>query len=311
MSNTNNVPDLLSYPATLGKDVAQGQHYMLIDSYESQNAADFENSGTRKSSIALYIPPAALTTTISQSYEGLKGGRTLIAGAQLSGAGDGSQNVELGSFVKQGLQGLLSKPQAVADFQAATRGLARNNHMALIYRGPGEFRTHTFNFSFWPKTQQEAKTVRDIIQDFKLGSTPRISGFTDAATDITKLRAPYFAAPRHWQIKFCMGNMTATRSATGENPYLFKIGRSVITTMTVNHDPDSVVGFHNDGSPVHSTLAVTFQEIEYVLNTVDTISAVHQTQIDAAEQEAGQQTSVGSSVPSEPRVGPPMSSRVK
>ena len=37
--------------------------------------------------------------------------------------------------------------------------------------------------------------------------------------------------------------------------------------MTVNHDPDSVVGFHPDGSPVHSTLAVTFQEISYFLSS--------------------------------------------
>ena len=301
MASNNNVPELLSYPATLGKDVAQGQHYMLIDSYESKNAADFEGSGTRKSSIALYIPPAALTTTISQSYEGLKGGRTLIAGAQLTGAGDGGQNVELGSFVKQGLQGLLSKPQAVADFQSATRGLARNNHMALIYRGPGEFRTHTFNFSFWPKTQTESRTVRKIIEDFKLGSTPRLSGFTDAATDITKLRAPYFAAPRHWQIKFCLGKL----AAAGENPYLFKIARSVITTMTINHDPDSVVGFHKDGSPVHSTVSVTFQEIEYVINSVDRIDAAYQTQIDAAENQANQVTSAGSSVPDNPPSGKP------
>ena len=95
-------------------------------------------------------------------------------------------------------------------------------------------------------------------------------------------------------------------AAAGENPYLFKIGRSVITTMTVNHDPDSVVGFHGDGSPVHSTLAVTFQEIEYVLNTVDRISAVHKKQIDAAENEANRVTTAGSSSPDNPPSGNPM-----
>ena len=264
-NNTNNTPEWLSYPATLGQEVAQGQHYMLIDSYESRTAADFEATGKRLSSIALYIPPGALTTTISQSYEGLKGGRTLIGGAQATGAGGGTQNVELGSFVKQGLQGLLSKPQAAADFMSATQGLARNNHMALIYRGPGEFRQHTFNFSFWPKSEAESKAVKDIIADFKKGSTPKLAGLTKDATDITKLRSPYFAAPRHWEIKFCKGIGSSGRTP-GENIYLFKIGRSVITTMTINHDPDSVVGFHNDGSPVHSTLAITFQEIEYVIS---------------------------------------------
>jgi len=279
-------PNWITYPLTLGKEVAQGQHYMLIDSYKALNAADFEGDGKRLSSIALYIPPGALTTTISQSYEGLKGGRTLIAGAQLAG-GEGGQNVGLGSFVKQGLQGILAKPQAAADFLTATKGLARNNHMALVYRGPGEFRQHTFNFSFWPKNTQERDAVQNIIKDFKLGSTPRLAGLTESATDITKLRAPYFAAPRHWEIKFCMGGRAGAR-ADGQNKYLFKIGRSVITTMTINHDPDSVVGFHEDGSPVHSTLAVTFQEIEYVVNTVDPVSDILNNDAKAQEEKVSQ-----------------------
>ena len=62
-----NIPDLISYPESLGKDVAQGQHYMLIDSYETKSAVDKEGTGTRKSSIALYIPPGALRTTIGQT----------------------------------------------------------------------------------------------------------------------------------------------------------------------------------------------------------------------------------------------------
>ena len=290
-NNTNNTPQWLSYPATLGKEVAQGQHYMLIDSYKALNAADFEATGTRLSSIALYIPPGALTTTISQSYEGLKGGRTLIGGAQVTGAGGGTQNVELGSFVKQGLQGLLSKPQAAADFMSATQGLARNNHMALIYRGPGEFRQHTFNFSFWPKSEAESKAVRDIITDFKKGSTPQLAGLTESATDITKLRAPYFAAPRHWEIKFCKG-LGSSASAPGENKYLFQIGRSVITTMTINHDPDSVVGFHKiTGAPVHSTLAITFQEIEYVINETEIDSDYNKQALEAKKSAMEQKLS--------------------
>ena len=63
--------------------------------------------------------------------------------------------------------------------------------------------------------------------------------------------------------------------SAGENPYLFQIQRSVITTMTINHDPDGVVGFHSDGVPVHTSLALTFQELEYVINEKDPISAAH------------------------------------
>ena len=46
------------------------------------------------------------------------------------------------------------------------------------------------------------------------------------------------------------------------NDFLFKVGKSVITAMDVNHDPNSTVSLHSDGSPVQTTLSLTFQEIE-------------------------------------------------
>ena len=34
--------------------------------------------------------------------------------------------------------------------------------------------------------------------------------------------------------------------------------------MQVNHDPEGIVSFHPDGSPVHTTLTLSFKEIELV-----------------------------------------------
>ena len=278
------MPNLLSYPASLGKDVAQGQHYMLIDSYESSSAVDQEGSGTRMSSIALYIPPGNLTTTIGQNYAGLEGGVKMAAMGMREGAG-------MGSFLADSFKTAISKPKLVQDFNAAGFGMARNAHMALVYRGPQEFRTHAFTFEFWPKSVEETKTVDDIVRDFRLGSTPRTGR---KSTDSDKLMAPFFHAPRQWEIKFCMGtkkpkigNMPGRKkgieeAGAGENPYLFQIQRSVITTMTINHDPDGVVGFHADGSPVHTRLGVTFQELEYVINEVDPVSDAHKANVEKA-----------------------------
>ena len=278
MAANNNSPVLMSYPASLGSDVAQGQHYMIIDSYESSSAVDKEGSGTRRSSIALYIPPGSLQTTIGQNYNALEGGTTKAALAGKGGIG-------VGSFLSEAAQSVLAKPKIVADFQTAAFGLAKNNHMALVYRGPADFRTHTFNFSFWPKTKDETKEVSNIIKDFKMGSTPRMAGLDKKST---KLMAPYFSAPRQWEIKFCKGasgiSQDTGQHSAGENPYLFKIGRSVITTMTINHDPDTLVGFHDDGAPVHSTLAITFQELEYVISE-DPVSEQLETNMKEAEEQ--------------------------
>ena len=64
------------FPSTLYSEVAAGQHYMLINSYESHNAI---TSGSPLSSIALYIPPNSLQTTYGANYEGLNSGA--LAGA--------------------------------------------------------------------------------------------------------------------------------------------------------------------------------------------------------------------------------------
>ena len=42
--------------------------------------------------------------------------------------------------------------------------------------------------------------------------------------------------------------------------------------MSVNHDPNSTISFHKDGSPVQTTLTLTFQEIELQYSD-DTVSA--------------------------------------
>ena len=285
----NNIPNLLSYPPTLGKDVAQGQHYLLIDSYESSSAVDKEGQGTRKSSIALYIPPQSMTTTIAQNYAPLEGG------ARLAAMG-GSAAASATSALISGLTSAVTKVKLVDDYRAAGHGLARNAHMALVYRGPSQFREHPFTFEFWPKDESEADIVKAIINDFKQGSTPRMAGhFSKETRHADKLTAPYFHAPRQWEIKFCKGKTIeqdrqaqASTGAGGTNPYLFKINRSVISSMVINHDPDGVVGFHVDGAPVHSRLTVTFQETSYV-TSMDEVSEELKAQSEAAQAADRQQ----------------------
>ena len=70
------------------------------------------------------------------------------------------------------------------------------------------------------------------------------------------LSSPFFQSPRHWTIDFFKGG-------GDKNTYLFQIGKSVITAMGVNHDPNSTVSLHkDDGSPVQTSLSLTFKEIE-------------------------------------------------
>ena len=264
--------DILDYPIGIGTEAGNGKHFMLMTSYESKNALDTHTGSSGQlamSSIALYIPPNALKTSFSSNYEGLEGGARRARMA--SGAGAAISNFEwwndrggtIGSVLSGiGMAGLNKAAQGLdkgTGILSAGAGLAVNNHMALVYKGPGQFRTHEFAFAFFPKNQHDADRIQLILKDFQDGMLPRMFGIEERAGD--KLSAPFFQSPRHWTIEFYIGG---TVGAT--NDYLFKIKKSVIKDMTVNHDQQSMVSLHPDGSPVQTTLNLTFQEIELVIS---------------------------------------------
>ncbi len=269
-----------NFPQGISSNRATGQPYMLLTSYESKNAIEstgqsgFSNQGSNssynpgiaKSSIALYIPPNALKTGHVATYGSDVAGAATRAAMGSKFTGDSS----MGDIIMAGLKGAgITAVEAVAK-QAdkgtgmlAAQGIAVNNHLALTYKGPTQFRQHEFSFTFFPKNKPEADTIQLIIKDFENGMLPRMKGASKIAG--RTLSAPFFQSPRHWTIDFF--------KKTGEkNNYLFQIGKSVITAMTVNHDQQSTVSLHiEDESPVQTSLSLTFQEIELQISNDKTM----------------------------------------
>ena len=209
------------------------------------------------SSIALYIPPNALKTAFTADWGDLAGATVKAAG--LSAADRmrwGNIWETLGAGVVS--TGLTGFEKIAAGFDKGTgmlaaSGRAVNNHIGLVYKGPGQFRTHDFTFNFFPKVKDDSDAIRAILKDFQNGMLPRMSGIE--LSEGRSITRPFFLAPRHWDIEFHAG--------VGQNDaYLFKIGKSVIKSMQINHDPNSTVSLHSDGSPVQTSLAISFQEIE-------------------------------------------------
>ena len=286
MASSNQL-NVLNYPASIGNQASQGEHYMMLDSYESMNA--LHSGETKKSSIALYIPPNAVKTGFSANYEGMEGGALKAAmGGKFAEKGLGALIPSMGMFSGSAafLESKAAKLVDKGGFISAGAGLAVNNHIALVYKGPTEFRTHDFTFQFWPKSTKEAGIIKEIIRDFQNGMLPRMAGSAVGGAGFNvnsrKLSAPYFKSPRHWTIKFF--------TKDGENPNLFKIKRSVITSMQINHDPEGVVSFHADGYPVHTALTLQFKEIEFVVSG-DEVGAEFDQQVDTLVENQSQAAS--------------------
>ena len=269
-----------NFPLTLGSEVAAGQHYMMIDSYESKNATASGGLGTKLSSIGLYIPTGSLKTSFSGNYEGKEGASLKAAGgaaagnlvdklskfdfsvkaaADLISAGSAAANVAEG-FAEKMFASTLDKTGFVS-----ASGNSPNNYMALVYGGPNEFRQHAFAFKFFPRNPAETNIVQKIIEEFKRGTLPRMSSSVTGATG-KNLLDPYFKSPRQHTIKFMKGGKTGGGKGS-KNTHLFTIGRSVITNMEINYDPQGTVGFHDDGSPVAIDLSLTFKEIAFQISS--------------------------------------------
>jgi hypothetical protein len=255
---------------------------MILTSFESKNA--IASTGAPMSSIALYIPPNSLKQTTDANWAGVEGG-ALKAGAmgalgnitglsKLMGGGEGGVTdwgETIGNIFTSAGMGMFQAGAKQFDkgtgMLSAGAGIAVNNHMAMAYKGPDKFRTHEFAFNFFPKNKEDAKEIKEIIYDFQNGMLPRMQGTRLKAN--RKLSQPFFRSPRHWNIEFYNGDGTknqVTETIEGKvilKPgFLFEIKKSVITSMTVNHDPNSTISLHADGSPVQTAFSLTFQEIE-------------------------------------------------
>ena len=290
----------LQYPLTLKDLQSAGQHYILINSYESKNAL---SSGNQISSIALYIPPNSLQSTHTASYEGMDSGALIAAAGSkaeellnggssdsITNTGDVARSAGVKSAVRAfGVSKILSKfsrNNALAGtILGAGMGLAVNNHMALVYRGPNTFRSHTFNFSFFPKNSTESKEVQKILLDFRNGMLPRYSGAASSSRN-GRLNSPFFKLPRHYKLSIMM--------LDGENSFLDKqmFPRNergeqinhVITNFTTNFDPQGIVSLHKDGVPVQINMGITFQETEFVVSQDLTTAALEQTSVNYVKQ---------------------------
>jgi hypothetical protein len=261
-----------NFPQGIGSNIVNGQPYMLLTSYESKNAIEstghtgFSNNNTNldyepgiaKSSIALYIPPNALKTAFTATYESTPGAATKAAMGAAWSKETGALDVIWAGLKGAGISlGEAAAKQADKGTGMLTaQGVAINNHLALTYKGPTQFRSHEFSFAFFPKNKGEADIVQKILKDLENGMLPRVGGVNATKVSGRALSAPFFQSPRHWTIDFFKKN--------GErNKYLMRIGKSVITSLSINHDQQSTVSLHTeDESPVQTTLAISFQEIE-------------------------------------------------
>lgn len=126
-----------------------------------------------------------------------------------------------------------------------TQGLAINPNQQLLFDGIS-LRSFQLSFTFTPYSKQEADTVNEIIKLFKMHSRPRT---------VTGSGGMLFIPPSTFNIDF--------QFKGSQNKYLSKVAESVITDIEINYSPNGWAA-HTDGSPVQTTLTLSFKEIQLI-----------------------------------------------
>ena len=221
---------------------------------------------------------AAVASTLARRFKGVAAVVGVLAGIGMKVASGGLKKGEsIQSAIAAGVEKMPDEAKdfassvgalAVANFGgslqpvSATAGVGINPHIAMIYQGPGAFRTHDMTFDFWPRNYKEAVMVKNIVQTFKRRMLPKMH-------DFLTMKSVYFDFPHEFFIDFYIGTETGPKRFDQMG-----IRRSVLSSMDINFDASaSGPAFYDnpvsDPLPVHTKLSLVFRETEFILENAE------------------------------------------
>ena len=283
-ANAYGSSDNFTYP----KDTNPGlPHYIRFIAKRSYTSTQ-SSRGTSNGEVVLYMPPDALKTSYTQGIGDVEmGGFIKLASG---GGGTGAAALAAGEFAAAGASGeaamsafiqknLLSKEGAtnlIKDMgKAAASGALKkfagtqggqavskatgqilNPHKAVVYQGPGGFRTFSFTFILVPKSADEAKEIFNIVKFFK----KRMHPGTGAGQGINSLSSVTLTYPDEFEIKYHINNKEVDGSDYTKP--LFKIKNCFMESFAVDYTTSSLVSFTDDDQPLTTTMTFSLKETQ-------------------------------------------------
>jgi len=276
----NNKPDLRAF--TYPKNTNPGlPHYIRFVARRSYTSG-ISKKGTPNGEVVLYMPPDALKTSYTQGIGDVEmGGFIALAGAEMAGAGAAMAAGDLGGTLeaigalkgrvagadkidvlsdmgKAAVGGALKKFAGTQGGQAVSKatGQILNPHKAVVYQGPGGFRTFSFTFVLVPKSADEAKEIFNIVKFFK----KRMHPGTGTGAGINNISSVTLTYPDEFEIKYYVNKKEV--DGTDFTKPLFKIHNCFMDSFAVDYTTSGLVSFLDDDQPVTTTITMSFKETQ-------------------------------------------------
>ena len=136
---------------------------------------------------------------------------------------------------------------------ARQSGEILNQNVELLFNGVN-LRSFKFSFKLTPRSPEESKQVKFIINAFKKNMAPKLGGKSETSSNI------FLNTPNVFNLTYKKGN--------DPHPFLHKFKQCALTDMSVNYTGEGVYatygGANKDGggTPVSMVLELGFKELE-------------------------------------------------
>ena len=161
---------------------------------------------------------------------------------------DIAQSIELKAL---GAADMIPGFQGIRELSEMRSGVIVAERMELAFKGIDK-RTFQYEFKMSPKSQEEAKEIRSIINAFKLNMLPEFEGSDQHGRSLI--------VPNTFDIEYMWNG--------AQNNFLHKISTCVLSDMSVSYGGDKFkthAGINGDGAPpIDTTLSLTFKEMELI-----------------------------------------------
>ena len=296
------------YPLNIGSADGEYKHRITFSSSKYMSGSSgSETTGTA----TLYMPGEALKSNYGQTFgdaelgalgnlvSGMnREGGLKVASAMSSGSvRDRLDNVKaalgsaLGNDVGSRVTAALAESTAKSVKDKASGGMfagassalqnvlgqVRNPHKAIVYTGPGGFRSFSYTFVMTPESADEAKEIADIVYFFKYHMHPGVATVmptasttgtmydNDPVTPATQ-GSSSFTYPDEWKIELRANGLPVKNidhHAADKKPALFRINNCFLEALTTDFTTSGQPAFFQssgDAVPVTTTLGLTFKE---------------------------------------------------
>ena len=296
--------NVLKYPFDLDTNTLYS-HYISFKNTVHQRQTT--QSAFGDTSVHLYLPPDALKTSYSQSYADTDLGAignviNQIDERQVGAIGDAISSGSVGRMLevlkgvgaddatKTAIKNAAAREaagRAGAVNAGATAAIQRrlgqivNPFKAVIYNGPGGFRTFTFNFVMQPESSSEVETVKKIVRYFKFHMHPGVSDLSFTRVVASQATATGQVNQQR-ETTTTPGSITSSAMLTYPDTFkismfpnkqkqsnstknsLFKIKECFLESFNVDYSTSGGPAFFDDsdGSPVTTTVSMQFKETE-------------------------------------------------